>query len=246
MPSSLSPGSTLSGYAAFYEAVAAAQLEEWLPEDRCRVVDLSGSGGRYGELVSAAGHDVLHVVAPTAHLALPPAARRRLPRVVAESQDLAWLHDASVDGVLAEASALSVHLAAEATFAEVARVLRPGGRFLLCVDSLVLGLAQLAGQGRWAELADVPLADVVLVPQPDGSIRRCFWPEQLVEDLDRGGFDVEWVRPRTVLPFEVVERALRTEASALSTLVRTEVKLEREREGQSIGDHVVASARKRG
>jgi hypothetical protein len=53
-------------------------------------------------------------------------------------------------------------------------VLRPGGRLLLAVDSLAVGLARLAEQGRWAQLADVPSADGVLVPDDDGSLTRCF------------------------------------------------------------------------
>jgi hypothetical protein len=113
------------------------------------------------------------------------------------------------------------------------------------VDSLVTGLARLADQGRWAELADVPASDVVLVPGEDGTITRCFWPEELEGLLQDSGFEVEWVRPRSVLSPAAVERALAAGGDeALRTLVRTEVQLAEGRQGESTGLHLVASARK--
>jgi SAM-dependent methyltransferase len=130
--------------------------------------------------------------------------------------------------------------------AESFRVLRPGGRLLLCVDSLVLGLARLAEQGRWAELADAPKADVVLVPYLDGTITRCFWPEELRTLLEDTGLKVEWIRPRSVLSKEAVVRALASDPSALPTLVRTEVALAADRQGESVGIHLLASAVKQG
>jgi hypothetical protein len=116
---------------------------------------------------------------------------------------------------------------------------------MMCVDSLVLGLARLAAQQRWAELADVPAADVVLVPTEDGRITRCFWPDELCGVLDDDGFDVEWIRPRTVLSPEAVARALAGDGDALGVLISTEVRLERERAGESIGYHLVVSAVRR-
>ena len=111
----------------------------------------------------------------------------------------------------------------------------------------MLGLARLAEQGRWAELADAPSADVVLVPADDGTIRRCFWPEELQGLLEDAGMDVEWVRPRSVLNPATVERALLQGGdAALRTLVKTEVALAVEREGESTGLHLVASARRPG
>jgi hypothetical protein len=231
----------LTGYRRFYDEVVTAQVTAWLPERPARILDLSGGGGRFAALVAAEGHRVLHV------LDGGPACRGDLPamwRVRGETQDLGWLRDGTVDGVLAEGGALSAHLAAEHTFGEVARVLRPGGRMLLCVDSLMLGLARLAEQSRWAELADVPSADVVLVPNEDGSITRCFWPEELEQVLREDGFEVEWVRPRTVLPRETVERALAADPGGLRTLVTTELALAAEREGESAGIHLLASARR--
>ena len=76
---------------------------------------------------------------------------------------------------------------AEDVAAEIARVLRPGGQLLACVDSLVLGMSILAEQHHWAELTDLPQAEVVLIPWPDGRITRCFGPEQLSRPADRGG-----------------------------------------------------------
>jgi hypothetical protein len=54
------------------------------------------------------------------------------------------------------------------------------------------------------------------------------------------------VRPRTVLSPATVERALsQGGTAALRTLVRTEVALSADREGESTGLHLAASARKR-
>jgi hypothetical protein len=169
----------------------------------------------------------------------------RLVPVVADSRSLDWLGNACVDLVLAESRALSMCLATEVTVEALARVLRPGGRLLLVVESLVLGLARLAEQGRWAELADAPAADVVLVPADDGTITRCFWPEELRSLLQDAGLVVEWVRPRSVLTPATVERALLQGGdTALQTLITTEVALAVEREGESTGLHLVASAQR--
>lgn len=232
-----------SSYWRFYDEVAAAQLSAWLPTAPVRVLDVS-AGRRFVGLLTGAGHEVVHVMADPAD---PPAARGtgRLLPVVADSRSLQWLRDSSVDLVLAEARALSLCLATEVTVEHLARVVRPGGQMLLVVESLTLGLARLAEQGRWAELADAPSADVVLVPDDAGQITRCFWPEELRALLTAVGFDVEWVRPRSVLSPATVERALLQGGdAALRTLVRTELALAVEREGESTGLHLVASARR--
>jgi hypothetical protein len=241
---SAAPGAG-SSYWQFYEQVAAGQLEEWAPRAPSRVLDLSGRHPRFTEQLLGLGHDVLHVSDgdPGRRVDAPEGATS----VVADARSLRWLCDGSVDAVLAESRALSMCLAAEVTAEDLLRILRPGGRLLLVVESLLLGLARLADQGRWAELADVPAADVVLVPAEDGSISRCFWPGELRDLLRNVGFDVEWVRPRSVLAPAAVERALSGgHADALQTLVRTELALAKEREGESTGMHLVASARKPG
>jgi SAM-dependent methyltransferase len=237
-----------SPYWTFYEEVAAAQLAAWMPARPQRVLDLSGGRARFAAQLVDAGHEVVHArpagPSPAASALRADAAGRLLP-VVADGRSLGWLTDQSVDAVLAESRALSLCLATESTAEELLRVLRPGGRLLLVVESLVLGLARLADQARWAELADVPSADVVLVPVEDGGILRCFWPEELEGLLADVGFEVDWVRPRSVLAPSAVERAL-TEggARALRTLVTTEVALAAERQGESTGIHLVASARR--
>jgi hypothetical protein len=134
---------------------------------------------------------------------------------------------------------------AELVVEQLTRVLRPGGRMLLVVESLMLGLARLAEQGRWAELADAPSADVVLVADDDGNIKRCFWPEELRSLLTGCGLEVEWVRPRSVLSVATVERAVQQGGDvALRTLVQTELALAVEREGESTGLYLFASARR--
>ncbi len=230
-----------SAYWTFYDAVAAAQLRAWLPTAPARVLDLSGAS-RFAAQLVAAGHEVVHV--GDGNPTDPPAGPGRTLAVRADTRSLSWLRGDSVDLVLAESRALSMCLAAEDTVEHLVRVLRPGGRLLLVVESLVLGLARLADQGRWAELADVPAADVVLVPDEEGTITRCFWPEELHALLTAAGLQVDWVRARSVLTPATVERALQQGgASALATLVRTELALAVDRQGESTGLHLVASAR---
>jgi SAM-dependent methyltransferase len=237
-----------SAYWRFYQEVAAGQLADWAPPAPARVLDVSARHSRFAEQLTALGHEVVHVVAAPprdAPLSSGSAASGRLTSVVADPRSLGWLGDGGFDAVLAESRALSQCLAAEVAAEDLLRVLRPGGRLLLVVESLLLGLARLADRGRWAELADVPAADVVLIPDDDGSISRCFWSEELRELLGAVGFEVDWVRPRSVLAPAAVERALaKGGESALSTLVRTELALAREHEGDSSGMHLVASARK--
>jgi hypothetical protein len=108
----------------------------------------------------------------------------------------------------------------------------------------VAGLANLAEAGRWAELADVPAADVVLIPGNAGRVTRCFWPEELAGILTSAGFDVDWIRPRSVLAEETVMRALQQDPDRLDSLVSTELALEVRRQGESIGGQLVASARR--
>jgi SAM-dependent methyltransferase len=236
---------TGEGYWRFYEEVAAGQLAEWAPPAPARVLDVSCRSPRFAQQLAALGHDVVHVM--DGHDRPRPAGPGRLTSIVADPRSLGWLRDSSVDAVLAESRALSLCLAAEVTVEDLLRILRPGGRLLLVVESLLLGLARLADLGRWAELADVPSADVVLVPAEDGSISRCFWPQELRDLLAEVGFEVDWVRPRSVLAPAAVERALSTGPDeALSRLVRTELALARAREGESTGMYLVASARKPG
>jgi hypothetical protein len=232
-----------SPYWAFYEQVAAAQLADWLPATAHRVLDLSGGRTVFAEQLVAAGREVVHVRPDPGGPTPVPLGPGQLLSVVADGRALTWVADAAVDAVVAEARALSLCLATEVTAEDLRRVLRPGGRLLLVVDSLLLGLSRLAEAGRWAELADVSSADVVLVPQDDGSITRCFWPEELEGLLQGAGFEVDWVRPRSVLSPATVVRAVQEGGdAALATLVETECQLAREREGASTGLHLMASA----
>jgi hypothetical protein len=227
-----------SSYWLFYEQVAAAQLADWLSDRPMRVLDLSGDDTRRARQLRDAGHQVLRVGASPVG---------NVHSVHADTRSLGWLSDDCVDAVVAESRALSRSLATEDTARDLVRVLRPGGRLLLVVDSLMTGLARLAHQGLWAELADVPSADVVLVPGQDGTITRCFTPHELTELLDDVGLVVEWVRPRSVLTPAAVEVALASGGDdAMRTLVVTEQRLAVDREHEAIGIHLVASARKPG
>lgn len=231
-----------SAYWPFYDRVAAAQVADWLPTDPGWVVDLSGGRGGFTRQLLDAGHTVLQATAG------PPTGTPTRPGwcpVVTDPRSLSWLADASVDAVLAESRALSHCLATELITRELCRVLRPGGRLLLVVDSLVTGLARLADLGRWAELADMPSADCVLIPQADGTITRCFSPQELRELLLAAGLELEWVRPRTVLTPASVELAVaRSGPAAYRTLVQTEAALAGQPDREAAGMHLVASARR--
>ncbi|MBA9007484.1 methyltransferase [Thermomonospora cellulosilytica] len=253
-------GDDLGLYWNFYHAVAAAQLQRWLPKRRARVLDVSGGRTMTAARAAAAGHTVVEVLAAApgpgggarrAAAPRPPGRPYRtgreragragtVHRVIGDPSSLGFLADACMDAVIAEDRMLSRHLAAETTVGELARVLRPGGRMLLSVDSLMLGMAILAEQNYWAHLSDVPRAEVVLVPWPDGTITRCFWSDQLRELLTEAGLEVEWIRPRTVLSPSTVEHVLTADEHALGRLVRTE--LTALVTDESVGIHLVASA----
>ena len=230
---------TASPYDVFYARVAARQVSDWLTTAPGVVLDASDGLACTTAIAAAAGHWVLRLVTPGV------AAPRPAPRVStvrADLQVLGWLRDESIDVAVADGDALAGCLATETTLAELARVLRPGGRLLLCVDSLVLGLARLAEQGRWAELADASQAEVLLVPTGDGRMRRCFWPEELTLCLQQAGLHVEWVRSRTVLGRAAVERAMHNDPRAMDELVATELAMAAGRVGEAAGNQLLASA----
>jgi hypothetical protein len=167
--------------------------------------------------------------------------RHNTARLIADSSRLTFLPDGCADDVIAEDRALSTHLAAEAMIAEIARVLRPAGRVLACVDSLVLGMAVLADQHHWAHLVDLPHAEVVLVPWPDGTITRCYGPDQARELFSGAGLTVNWIRPRTVFSESMVTYVLRRDPASLPRLVRAELAA---RSDESLGAQLLISASK--
>ncbi len=164
-----------------------------------------------------------------------------LTLLIADSSRLSFLSDGCADGVIAEDRTLSMCLAAEMVIAEIARVLRPGGRVLACVDSLVLGMAVLADQNHWAHLIDLPHAEVVLVPWPDGTITRCYGPDQARELFSGAGLTVDWIRPRTVFSESMVTHLLRRDPGSLPKLVRAELAAAPD---ESLGAQLVISAAK--
>jgi SAM-dependent methyltransferase len=216
----------LTAYWRFQRAVAAAQLHAWLPRSGTFLVDISGPQSRGAIQAAAAGHIVLRVAAtPPAppELIRAGVGRGRIATVVADSANLSFLADGCADGVIADDSTLSRHLVAEDVAAEIARVLRPGGQLFACVDSLVLGMAILAEQHHWAQLTDVPHAEVVLVPWPDGTITRCFGSQHLSDLLTEAGLEVRWIRPRTVLSPSMVDHVLRKNPGSIARLIRAEL-----------------------
>jgi hypothetical protein len=258
----------LPAYWQFHDAVARAQLLAWLPRRRHLIVDVSGPRGPAAELAAMAGHKVLRVIdggralprakgppAPTG-LTSDEGARREegaskggpeargtavqagRAELLADCSRLSFLSDSCADDVIAEDRALSTHLAAEQLIGEIARVLRPGGRVLACVDSLVLGMAVLADQHHWAHLVDLPHAEVVLVPWPDGTITRCYGPDQARELFNGAGLTVNWIRPRTVFSESMVTHVLRRDPASLPKLVRAELSA---RSDESLGAQLVIS-----
>src|SRR4029077_8590743 len=124
---------------------------------------------------------------------------------------------------------------------EIARGLRPAGRVIDCFDSLVLGMAVLADQHHWAHLVDLPRAEVVLVPWPDGKITRCYVLDQARELFTGAGLRVNWIRSRTVLSESVVTHWLRRDPGGLPKLGRTGPPA---RSDESLGAQLVISASK--
>jgi SAM-dependent methyltransferase len=237
----------LPAYWQFHDAVARAQLVAWLPRGRHTIVDVSGPRASGAELAATAGHKVLRVIdgGPGAGARGERdnrASGKTLFRLIADSSRLSFLPDGCADDVIAEDRALSTHLAAEAMIAEIARVLRPAGRVLACVDSLVLGMAVLADQHHWAHLVDLPHAEVVLVPWPDGTITRCYGRDQARELFSGAGLTVNWIRPRTVFSESMVTHVLRHDPASLPKLVRAELAA---RSDESLGAQLVISASKR-
>ena len=225
-------------YATFCAGVAQRQLSSWLSTfaGHEAIVDVSpGAPSRE-----------LHPRVVSLMAAHPQAARGDCVRVIADEELLDCLGDQSIAGIVAERGALARWLVTEETLSRAFRVLRPGGRILLCVESLRHGLAELAAAGRWAQLADAPHADVVLLPTGEGQLRRCFTPEELHAALTDAGFVVDWIRPRTVLPPEAIERAVATDPGALPTMIDTELRLAAEWAGEIAGSWLLASATRPG
>jgi len=239
----------LPAYWQFHDAVARAQLLAWLPRGWHVIVDVSGQRSPGAELAAMSGHKVLRVIDGLGVLDGQQDKQsergRQIPltRLIGESSRLSFLSDECADDVLAEDRALSTHLAAETLISEIARVLRPGGRVLACVDSLVLGMAVLADQNHWAHLVDLPHAEVVLVPWPDGTITRCYGPDQARELFSGAGLTVKWIRPRTVFSESMVTHVLRHDPGSLAKLVRAELAA---RSDESMGAQLVISAVKQG
>ncbi|MGH3266170.1 MAG: methyltransferase domain-containing protein [Trebonia sp.] len=233
-----------AGYPRFYAAVAHAQLTGWLPGGSRFLIDISGPGARAWEVAARAGHSVLRVVdrdmAPSP--AGRPMAGGRLSTVTADGADLRFLPDGCADGVIAEDRTLSLRLGAEDLVTEIARVLRPGGQLLACVDSLTFGMALLAKQHRWPHLVDVPNADVVLIPWPDGMITRCYGADQLRELFTGSGLEVDWIRPRTVLSPRTVAYLLARDPASFGELVNAELNA---RSDDSVGAQLVTVCTKR-
>jgi SAM-dependent methyltransferase len=244
-PLAVAGDASLANYWRFHRAVATAQLAAWLPAGRRFLVDISGPHGRCAAQAARAGHNVLRVDAEpvpggAGHGPRPGGA---VATVTADPGNLGFLADGCVDGVIADDRALSRYIAAEYLAAEIARVLKPGGRLLASVDSLVLGMAVLAEQRHWAELTDLPSAEVLLIPWPDGTFTRCYGTAHLRDLCDEAGLKPDMVRPRTVLSPSMVTRMLSRDPKAMARLVRAELSAEAD---ESVGIQLVVMARKPG
>jgi SAM-dependent methyltransferase len=246
-PFTVTEDGSLANYWRFQRAVATAQLASWLPIGRQIMLDISGPQGRCAAQAAKAGHSVLRVSAGDPADGYP-GGRRRWPgpggtvvTVTADAGNLGFLADASVDGVIADDRALSRYIAAEYLAAEIARVLRPGGRLIASVDSLVLGMAMLAEQRHWAELTDLPSAEVLLIPWQDGTFTRAYGAQHLRDLCVEAGLKPGVIRPRTVLSPSVVARVLRHDPTAMGRLVKAELTAEAD---ESFGIQLVVTARK--
>lgn len=222
--------------------MAHAQVRNWLAESSGAALDLSGPASPTPQLLADWSGTAVRLRDPI-HGGWP-LADSGLPTVATECQNLSAVASGCFDAVIAEDGALSDCLAAEETLAALHRVLRAEGRLLLSADSLTAGLSRLAEQGRWAELADSPTAEVVIVPDEDGRLSRCFGVEELRAALRGAGFTVDWIRSRTVLAPSSVVRILDRDPGALRGLVDAELSLAAEYGDEALGARLVASARR--
>ena len=79
------------------------------------------------------------------------------------------------------------------------------------------------------------------MPWPDGTITRCFGPDQARELFTGAGLQVNWIRARTVLAESVVTHWLRRDPGGLPKLLRAELAAKSD---GSLGAQLVISARK--
>ena len=79
------------------------------------------------------------------------------------------------------------------------------------------------------------------MPWPDGTITRCYGPDQARELFDGAGLRVNWIRPRTALSESMVTHWLRHDPGGLPKLVRAELAA---RSDESLGAQLVISASK--
>lgn len=251
-PLTVAGDGSLASYWRFHRAVATAQLAAWLPAGRQVLIDISGPQGRCAAQAAKAGHFVLRVTPWEAaddgethpgprHWPGPDGPGGIVTAVAADPGNLHFLADGCVDGVIADDRSLSRYIAAEYLAAEIARVLRPGGRLIASVDSLVLGMAVLAEQRHWAELTDLPSAEVLLIPWQDGTFTRCYGAQHLRDLCLEAGLKPGTIRPRTVLSPSVVSRVLRREPGAIGRLVQAELTAGAD---ESFGIQLVVTARK--
>jgi SAM-dependent methyltransferase len=250
-PLTVAGDGSLASYWRFHRAVATAQLAAWLPAGQQVLVDISGPQGRCAAQAAKAGHFVVRVTPAEADDSDTRTGPHRwtgpggpggiVTAVAADPGNLHFLADGCVDGVIADDRSLSRYIAAEYLAAEIARVLRPGGRLIASVDSLVLGMAVLAEQRQWAELTDLPSAEVLLIPWPDGTFTRCYGAQHLRDLCVEAGLKPSAIRPRTVLSPSMVARVLRQAPSAMARLVRAELTAEAD---ESFGIQLVVTARK--
>ena len=238
-PLAIAGDGSLADYWRFHRAVATAQLAAWLPLDPQFIVDISGPHGHCAGQAARAGHSVLRVAAGPA----PDGSGQRggVLTVSADPGNLRFLADGCADAVIADDRTLSRYVAAEYLAAEIARVLRPGGRLLASVDSLVLGMAIHAEQRHWAELTDLPSAEVLLIPWPDGTFTRCYGAQHLRDLCTEAGLKPGTVRPRTVLSPSMVTRVLHRDPSAMARLVQAELTTDAD---ESVGIQLLVTARK--
>lgn len=234
-----------SAYWDFQRCLTERQVQAWSPPLPARVLDLSGCPAELSAGLLAAGHTVLQARSPGPAIVGPAAGASagRLPPVVVGGDSLSWLADASVSGVLAESRALPLATRTAARLADVRRVLRPAGSLLLVVESLVQGLSLLAEQQDWAALADVPRGGPLVLTDDLGRATRYFRSAELRGLLVAAGFEVDWVRPSTVLTPSAVKRAVE-QGVALETLVQTELQLAQQQDADAGGLHLLACARR--
>ncbi|MBI2191278.1 MAG: methyltransferase domain-containing protein [Planctomycetes bacterium] len=242
-------------YWEFYRAVTWESWKGLLPRDlSSRALDLGCGTGFWGLRLAKSGYRVtLLDISPK----MLDVARRkaeeagllaRVDFVQADLCDLSELPDARYAFAVAEGDPLSYAADPARAAREVARLLIPGGILAASVDHLCAGLDFYVEKGDLAGLERFARDGVAswLAERPEERYPiRMFTSEGLRQMLERAGFEVLWVRGKTVLPLRKHPDLL-SDPKNRDRLLRLELGLGRMEACLGRASHLQVAARKKG